>query len=388
MSPQAIVAGHICLDLIPGLESGHAQADKLVAPGRLVEVGPAVTSLGGSVPNTGLALHRLGLPVRLLGKVGDDVLGRATLDLLSRFDPQLAQGMIVSEGENSSYTIVFSPPGRDRAFLHYSGPNDTFSANDIPYDELSGAQLFHFGYPTLMRRMYADAGAEMAAIYRGVKERGLITSLDIGMPDFNSPAGRSDWPRWLESVLPYVDVFFPSLDELLMVFDRQRLESLASTENFGERVDVDLLNSFAERLLSMGAGAVAVKLGDQGLYLRTGPRLAARLPVADSWNARELLVPCYQVEVVGTTGAGDTTIAGFLAALLREKSPDETINRAVAVGACSVEATDALTGIPAWDAVEARLAAGWKRRSIDFALDRWSWNESAGVWTGPRDESG
>ena len=49
------------------------------APGRLLQIGPATFSTGGPVSNTGLALHRLGIATRLMGKVGDDLLGQAAL---------------------------------------------------------------------------------------------------------------------------------------------------------------------------------------------------------------------------------------------------------------------------------------------------------------------
>ena len=69
----AVVAGHICLDIIPLLESEVA-----FSPGQLVEIGPAILSTGGPVSNTGLALHRLGIDARLMGKIADDQIGRAS----------------------------------------------------------------------------------------------------------------------------------------------------------------------------------------------------------------------------------------------------------------------------------------------------------------------
>ena len=66
--------------------------------------------------------------------------------------------MIVSDPEVTSYTIVISPPGHDRSFLHCPGANETFTAADVPYEQLAGVRLFHFGYPPLMPRMYADGG--------------------------------------------------------------------------------------------------------------------------------------------------------------------------------------------------------------------------------------
>ena len=100
--PEVVVAGHICLDIIPSLEQRQGSLDKLLVPGTLVKVGPAVVSTGGAVSNTGIALHRLGVPTRLMGKVGDDILGRAILDVLRSHNPALADGMIVARGEPSS----------------------------------------------------------------------------------------------------------------------------------------------------------------------------------------------------------------------------------------------------------------------------------------------
>jgi sugar/nucleoside kinase (ribokinase family) len=138
---EAVVAGHVCLDVIPALKGPPD-----VEPGRLIDIGPAALSTGGAVANTGLALHRLGVSVRLMGKVGDDLFGRAVLDALCGHDPRLADGMMVAGGEATSYSIVISPPGVDRSFLHCPGANDRFSSDDLRYDLLRSALLFHFGY--------------------------------------------------------------------------------------------------------------------------------------------------------------------------------------------------------------------------------------------------
>ena len=53
----------------------------------------------------------------------------------------------------------------------------------------------------------------MADIFRRAKQHGLLTSLDMSLPDPKSEAGQVDWPAWLQRVLPHVDIFLPSLDE-------------------------------------------------------------------------------------------------------------------------------------------------------------------------------
>src|SRR5919107_2739911 len=185
---EVVVAGHVCLDVIPALGEPVG-----LEPGRLVLAGPAALSTGGAVANVGLALHRLGVPVRLLGKVGNDVFGRAFCDALRHVDPQLADGVRIVDGEDTSYSIVISPPGTDRTFVHCPGANDTFAADDVGAEHLAGARVIHFGYPPLMRRMYEDGGAALLKLLLRARTAGLVTSLDLCEFEPDSAVGRADW---------------------------------------------------------------------------------------------------------------------------------------------------------------------------------------------------
>ena len=281
----------------------------------------------------------------------------------------------------------------DRIFLHYPGTNDTFGSSDVP--DLDGVQLFHFGYPPLMRRMYVDQGLELETLLRFVKSKSITTSLDMARPDPQTDAGRIDWVTILRRILPYVDVFLPSFDEILFMLDRNRFESLCQRSGKNDLislVDGPLLGELANQLLEWGAGAVGIKLGDQGFYLRTSASSGRWRGMGSSfvgdftlWRAREMLAPCFRVDVVGTTGAGDATVAGFLAALWREMPPAEAMTHAVAVGACNVEVADATSGIPSWEAVEQRMKSGWDRNPVEIPLPGWTWDADVGVWVGPND---
>lgn len=403
---EVVVAGHVCLDIIPTLREIRGKLSSLLVPGTLVNVGPAVTSTGGAVSNTGLALHRLGFRTRLVGKVGDDLLGRTILEVLRRQHPSLTHGMIIAPGEASSYTVVISPPGVDRVFLHCPGANDTFLADDVDDGRLVGAKLFHFGYPPLMRRMYTHGGEECARLLRRVKRLGITTSLDMAMPDPDLDAGKVDWKGWLKRVLPHVDVFLPSVEETLFMLDRGRFDRMLRGD-VTARVDGNLLTRLSEHLLALGAALVMLKLGDQGVYLRTTARAARGSPNAknrvwgplsamgrsrpanpDAWTGREILAPCFRVSVVGTTGSGDCTIAGFLGGLLRGLSPEDAVTLAVAVGGASVEQADATSGVPPWSELEKRIRCGWKRRRVDLKLPGWTWNPKRRLWIGPHNEGG
>jgi sugar/nucleoside kinase (ribokinase family) len=162
----------------------------------------------------------------------------------------------------------------------------------------------------------------------------------------------------LQRVLPYVDIFVPSLNEISYMLGRRREVPLSA----------GLLADISGELLEMGTSMVLLKLGDRGLYLRTAGEsgfsgMGLAVPNDRSaWADFEAWRPCFQVDVVGTTGSGDVTAAGFLAALLRNLPPEEALTAALAAGACCVEAADALSGIRTWEATWARIRSGWARR--------------------------
>src|SRR3954449_10624292 len=362
---EVVVAGHVCPDVFPALPEPVA-----LEPGRLVFAGPAALSTGGAVANVGLTLHRLGVPVRLLGRVGNDVFGLAFRDALGGVDPQLADGISIVDGEDTSYSIVISPPRTDRTFVHSPGANDTFAADDVGAEHLAGARVLHFGYPPLMRRTYEDGGAGLLRLFLRARAAGLVTSLDLCEFDPDRAAGRADWAGFLERVLTGVDIFAPSLGELTLMLDGRRMSPCDA------RLDQGVLARLAERALALGASVVVIKLADQGLYLRTTAdqdrltRMGATLGLnGEAWRAREVLAPCFEAgSVAGTTGSGDASIAGLLAALLRGEDPVAAATSAVAVGACSVEAADATGGIRPWSEVRARLDEGWRRSTLGARL--------------------
>jgi sugar/nucleoside kinase (ribokinase family) len=393
-APKVAVAGHICLDIIPSFHSKNRNFSDILVPGKLIDVGPASVATGGSVSNTGIALHRLGVQTRMIGKIGSDQFGNMVSGLLNAQDPSLTSGMKIDSRGSTSYTIIISPPDRDRMFFHYPGVNDTFGNADIKDEQINGIRLFHFGYPPLMRKMFRHGGRELEELFKRVRKKGIITTLDMAKPDPESEAGSANWTRILERVLPYVDLFLPSLDEILFMIDRKTFDALIGQydeASLPERIDTKLLDKLADTLISMGALAVAIKLGDQGLYLRTGARTDRLENAAESeadstlWRNRQLLAPCFRTSVAGTTGAGDCTIAGFITGLLSGTDPVAVITNAVGVGACCTETSDATSGIPAWHKVIGRINLGWQRLGPKIDMPGWQWDEGEAVWKGPRD---
>ena len=364
---KVISAGHICLDITPVFPAGKRvdRLSSLLIPGKLIQMEAADVHTGGSVANTGLALKLLGCDVTLLGKVGDDDFGLMIRNILARYG---AGGLLVDPEGSTSYSVVLAVPGVDRIFLHSPGANDTFTGADIPEDVLEDAALFHFGYPPLMKKTWENNGAELVSLFRRTKGKGIATSLDLAAVDPHSPAGCADWETILANVLPWVDFFVPSFEELCWMLDRERYNRLASAGgDMTDRLDMEAeALPLAEKLLSMGCRIVVIKCGTSGMLLRTAGKetvasVGSRLELdADRW--RDLLVfqRCFRADIVRSgTGAGDTSIAAFLAAVLSGREPSSCIALASAEGACCVTAYDALSGLKPLDELEERIRNGW-----------------------------
>ncbi|MBN1428505.1 MAG: carbohydrate kinase family protein [Anaerolineae bacterium] len=387
----AVAAGHLCLDIIPGLDHlPHGQFEVLFRPGRLIQAGIAQFSTGGPVSNTGLALHRLGVPARLVAKIGADPFGDIVRGIVAQYNPQLVEGIRIAPDVPTSYSVIISPPDTDRIFLHCPGANDTFLATDIDYSLVERSALFHFGYPPLMRSLYTDNGQGLVEVLRRAKETGVTTSLDMSFPDPTSESGQVDWRAIYTAALPYVDIFLPSIEEIMFTLRREMYEQLNANGTLLQQVTPELLVDISEELLGLGVKIVVLKLSENGLYLRSADETQmqqlgrARPEQWEAWANKELRAPCFQVEVTGTTGSGDATIAGFLSALLRGLPPEKAMTMAVAVGACNVEAADALSGLRTWDETVARVDAGWARHLLSIRSPGWQWDDAHSLWVGSR----
>lgn len=361
MTPaDALIAGHICVDLVPALGEGPR-----IEPGRLIDIGPLDVRTGGCVANTGLDLAALGSPVRLVADVGDDPLGAMLVEMLRR--PRVDPGLVRAvAGLSTSYSVVVQPPGDDRTIWHHPGANDAFDATGV---ELAGERLLHVGYPTILRRLYSDDGAGLAELLSSARSAGVTTSVDLSTVDRSSAAGDRDWWGILQRILSATDVFAPSLDDLAAALDR-------------DLDDVHAVRALAGELLEAGAGIVMLKAGPRGLYLRTAGRDrlraagAAIAGQADAWADRELWAGPPPVEVRGTTGAGDAAVAGLLHALLTGREAEDGLGLAVAAGAARVSGAGDLPGA---DELDRRVAGTLQDPGID------GWRMGRIVAHGPAD---
>lgn len=368
MAYDIIVSGHLCADLLP--DTPNLSLSALGTPGKLYEIDALEIATGGSVSNTGLALHRLGVNVGLMTTVGDDLLGRVIIAKLKDRDEQLGEMIAVRDNEASSYSILLSPQNADRIILHCTGNNARFDVADIDFAVVQHAKIFHLGYPPLLPMLYANDAQSMVEIFRRIQSMGVLTSLDMAHPDPSGTSGSINWRRFLERTLPHVDIFLPSIEELVFMLRREDYDAWHG--QILSHLSRRYVRGLADDLLAMGSPIVGFKMGAMGFYLRTAnadklSRIEALQLDLTQWANIDEWHPAFEVTVVGTTGAGDCAYGGFLAALLRGLAPQVAMQLTCAVGACNVEAHDANSSILSWDQTQARIKAGWATQKLTWA---------------------
>lgn len=368
---KVIVAGHICVDITPIFPGNYRieNVGQILQPGRLLHMDGVDVHTGGAVANTGLAMKILGNDVSLVGKIGEDAFGKIVLDVLGKY--QAEKDMIVSAQSSTSYSVVLAVPGIDRIFLHDPGANDTFGADELNWQMIAQAELFHFGYPPLMRKMYQDDGRELAAMLRKVKELGTAVSLDMAAVDPVSEAGKAGWKGILKAALPYVDFFVPSAEELCAMLDPKLYQEWgrkAAGRDMTEILRVEELHHLSTEALEFGAKVVLIKCGSSGMYFRTAEEerlkeLCTGLNLKpEEWALKEGFEKSFEPEaVLSGTGAGDTSIAAFLTSVMQGESLEEAVRMAAATGACCVAAYDALSGLKPLGQLKEKIRKGWKK---------------------------
>lgn len=322
------VAGHLCVDLVPGLLDA---AD--VTPGRLIRTGPLGLRLGGCVGNTGPDLAALGLRTLLVTSLGDDVLATTVAALIDAV-PGADHRVEIVPGAATSYSIVIQPPDTDRTFWHHVGANAAFDGRRA---DVTAAPLLHVGYLPLLPRLTERAGAGLVRLLTQARSEAVTTSMDMCVTERGG--NPVDWADVLTRALPLCDVVSPSLDDMRSAL---ALPGLGAADAAGW-------------LLDRGAAVVVVSDGPRGLVVRTaagsrfagadggGPALLAALP--ESWHDRQIEVPTAPGPVVQTTGAGDAATAALLASVHSGRSLEQGLELVRAAAAHRVAGLGSLTAL-------------------------------------------
>ena len=256
-------------------------------------------TIGSSAVITACGAARLGLSVAFIGLTGDDEFGRYMLKEMQVRGIDVS-GCVVDETLATGVSVIFSDPA-DRAILTYPGTMPHLRLDQVDETVLLRARHLHVGSYFLLDALRPD----LPELFTNASAAGLTVSLDTNW----DPAG--SWN--IAPILPHIDLFFPNKNEVRFISGAQDFET-------------------GMAILAGHIPVLAVKLGPDGGLVRHGD---------ESFKASAL-----PLEVVDTTGAGDSFNAGFLFGYLNDYSLAKSLQLACACGSLSTRAAGGTAAQP------------------------------------------
>jgi ribokinase len=292
---RIVVVGSINMDLV-------TQAPRFAGPGETILGERFLTVPGGKGANQAVAAARLGADVALVGATGDDTFGR-----------QLRQGLI-AEGIDLAHVAQLDDCTSGTASITIAGGENQIIVVPAANARVTPAQVEQAH--TLIAR--ADSVLVQMEIPLETVEATLRLGHRLGVPVILNPAPAQKLPpEWLK-LARYIT---PNQHELAIVL------GLDPTDDF-------------RALMQRAPCPVVLTRGAEGAWYREQGE-----PIHQSG---------FQVDVVDSTGAGDTFNAAL--AVFLHDGLSSAVRKACAAAALSVSKLGAQGGMPPLSEVEALLA--------------------------------
>jgi sugar/nucleoside kinase (ribokinase family) len=268
---------------------GDLLADVVVESGALVRGGDVHGTVrvrpAGSGANAAVWAASRGAHVSLIGRVGDDVLGRLLRDALAGRDVHAE--LLPAPGARTGAMLIVREAG-ERSMVADRGANAALSPTDLP-NTLAAAAVLVSGY------LLFHPGSEAAARVALERAQASVVAVEA-----------SSWPMIEEYG---ADRFLSTTKRATMLLANER-EVEALTGSTGDRAVEQLAGSYETVVVKRGASG-AVVMSDGAMMTATAPEVAEADP----------------------TGAGDAFDGVLLAELARGSDLQAALAEACSAGA-------------------------------------------------------
>jgi 2-dehydro-3-deoxygluconokinase len=290
------------------------------SPGRLRHATGVALSIGGAESNVAIGLSRLGVPSSWVSALGEDEMGELVLHRVRaegvdtsgvRRVPDRPTGLYLREEVAGALRVYYYRGGSAAA---------TLAPGAFDAAVLDGAAFLHL--TGITGALSPECAEFLRWAAKTARAAGVRVSYDV---NYRSRLWEPEAARAAtEGLLPDVDV--------LLIGD----EEAAALWGWDEEACL-------ERFTDAGPREVVVKLGARG---------CTAVVDGERWSS-----PGFPVRQLDPIGAGDAFAAGYLAATLWGREPEERLRTANAMGAFCVQNLGDYEGLPS-------------RRELDGFLDQ------------------
>lgn len=278
-------------------------------PGRLRHAGSATLSIGGAESNVAIGLSRLGLPAAWVSALGADEPGELVLHRVRAEGVDTSAVRRVPDRPTGLY-LREQVAGATRVYYYRRGSAaSTLAPGAFDPAILDGAAFLHL--TGITGALSAESAEFLPWAARTARAAGVRVSYDVNYRSrlWDPAAARAV----SEAMLPDVDVLLVGDEEARVLW--------------GWDADACL-----KRFPDAGPREVVVKLGARGCTAAI--------------DGEQLSAPGFPVQQLDPIGAGDAFAAGYLAAALWGRDPQERLRTANAMGAFCVQNLGDYEGLP------------------------------------------
>ncbi|NEP51873.1 MAG: ribokinase [Moorea sp. SIO3C2] len=289
-----IVFGSINMDLV-------AKTPRLPVPGETLQGHEFFTAPGGKGANQAVAVARLGIPTKIVARVGSDDFGTQLRHSLGVTGVD-TDSVLVEEGVSSGIAVISVDQAGENTIIFVAGANGHVNETDV--ERLSNLLP---GAAVLLIQLEIPMSVVLLAAAAAQK---------VGCPVILDPAPAQELP---EELYGMVDIMTPNQLEASVLVDFP-VDTIESAKNA------------SEVLLQRGVDTVIVTLGEQGVFCATG--------------SESFFVPAFSVEAVDTVAAGDAFNGAMAVAIAQGLPLRQAVVWGAAAGALAVTKAGAQPSLP------------------------------------------
>lgn len=271
----------------------------------------------GTAAAPSVIASRMGMDSTLVGAIADDDVGFLVRHKLEQEGVDASLLELRADLPTAATMLPINPNGA-RPNWHMPGAFLLMEIGAAARQRIVNADHVHWGGIGLLFNYDGPAGAEILAEARA---NGAITTGDLISPGPQTPDA-------VKALVPHLDYFMPSIDEALEISGEATVEAAA------------------QFFIDQGAGGCLIKCGSDGAYLANSEGVSARIPVMRNVN------------VIDTSGCGDSFCAGFQVGLANGMDPVQAAHFASATAAQVASAVGSDAGVVDFATTEKIMQAG------------------------------
>lgn len=266
-------------------------AEALPPPGGAIFIDEITMTVAGTAGATAVDCAILGLKGQIAARIGEDRMGDFLISEMKTFGLNTDLVQIDKAIQTSTSMLPIRPDG-SRASFFVPGASDTFLPSSHEIEKILDAKIVHIGGTGLLK---AFDGAPTLELLKKAKSRGCSTVFDLILANAQTR-------EIVEPLLPYIDYFIPSIHEA------------AAMAGVDDPIEV------AKWFKARGVKNAILTLEGDGVYV-------------DPEIGEPFQLPSHLIDVVDTTGCGDSFTAGIIVGLSKNWQLEKCARFANAVAA-------------------------------------------------------